>query len=215
MTRPRAERPWDIALASITANAVRLRRKNPDGEERKVRYQKTDTGVIRRYPWDEMIDGDYFIVPIEGSKNAMVTTFRQAAARKDIEVSIHDWAIEKGSDVTPAFRVTRIMGNIRKVKALARERGAKAPHQKKEDIYKRQREARRRRRDGEDTPSIGIVTVLPSTPTEAPGAVGSAPVAPLQYDRRERLAEARRKAAMELTGLDPDEDEDYMGVSGG
>lgn len=202
------EKPWDCALSSSTAAACRKRRLDPDGFEKSVGYRQTAAGERIVYPWDEMKDGDFFYAPLRGSSKAQRTAFLQAAARHDIEISV---SLELGNT---CFRVIRVLGNISKVKSAARERGAYAPSSDIDAYYKRQAAWRRDGRS-DHLPATDIADPLPTPP---PRPAVPHPVAPLGtgVDAREArdklVAEQRRRAAMELAGLDPDEDEDYMGV---
>jgi len=164
-----------------------------------------------------MLDGDFFIVPITGSEKAMKVAFQQAAARHDIEISIHPWEMEtEEGEPIPAFRVVRVIGGIRKIKAEARKRGVHAPSSDVKRFYRRQ--AAWRRGEGLTTPPA--ISIAPTLPTAPPVPIGEAATAPLgtdagrRYDREQRLAEVKRRAALELAGLNPDEDEDIMGVGG-
>ncbi len=209
---PRREKTHDCALSSETAVLVRKRRVNPDGVERQV--VQLDCG--RRYPWTQLNDGDFFIAPIIGSEKAMRVAFHQAAVRHDIEISIHPWELSTEHGPVPAFRVVRIIGGIAKIKAEARKRGAHAPSSDVKRFYLRQ--AAWRRGDTLTTPPA--ISIAPTPPTAPPVPIGEAATAPLGTDaarrrtREEMLAEAQRKARLELAGLGP-EDEDIMDVGGG
>jgi hypothetical protein len=210
----RREKPWDCAMSSETGNLVRKRRMNPDGVERQVKQKTTRAGLRYVFPWGELEDGDFFIVPTpkEGSRQSMLVGFRQAAARHDIEISVAVWDRE-GEE---CFRVIRVIGGIRKIKAAARQRGAFAPASDVEAYYARQ--AARRRGDGGSMPAA--TSIAPTPPEASPVATDAALTAPLgtdaerRYDREQLLAERRRAAARELAGMDPD-DEDVMGVEDG
>lgn len=207
------EKAWDCAMSAETGNMVRKRRLNPDGVEIPVTKKTTRAGPRHEYPWAKMGDGDFFIVPVHGSRNSMTVGFRQAAARHDIEISISAWQ----RDGEECFRVIRVIGGIRKIKAAARTRGVFAPSSDIEAYYRRQSEARRAR--GVDSP--GATTTPPALVDAPPRGPGAPPLAPLgtdavrRYDRDAMMAEQRRRAALELAGLDPDEDEDIMGVGNG
>jgi hypothetical protein len=147
----------------------------------------------------------------------MRVAFQQAAARHDFEISIHPWQIEvEGEEPIPAFRVIRIIGGIRKIKAEARKRGAHAPSSDVTHFYRRQAAWRR----GEDLTTLPAMSIAPTLPTAPPVPIGEAVTAPLgadaqrRYDRAAALEAARQKAARELAGLD-DDDEDVMGVGNG
>lgn len=213
---PRREKAHDCALSSETAVVVRKRRMNPDGVEHKVGTHSNRAGVRNVYPWSALRDGDFFVVPIQGSEKAMRVAFQQAAARHDFEISIHPWNIESPDGPIPAFRVVRIIGGIAKIKAAARSRGAHAPSS---DVqYFRRRQSAWARGEGLTTPPA--MSIAPTPPPTAPVPIGTSPVAPLgadataRLDRAAMLREAQRRARMELAGLDPDEDEDLLGVGG-
>lgn len=208
------EKPWDCALSSETGNAVRKRRLSPDGVELPVGKKSTRAGMRFEYPWSKLMDGDFFIVPIHGSRNSMTVGFRQAAARHDIEISISEWQ----RDGEECFRVIRVIGGIRKIKAAARTRGVFAPSSDIEAYYRRQAEARRAREGVDAAPATTPPAPLADAPGGTPGAALLAPLgtdAVRRYDRDALMTEQRKRAAMELAGLDPDEDEDFMGVGNG
>lgn len=205
----RNTKPWDCAIPEATLALVKDRRLAPDGNEWQVGTVLRDGVEVLSYPWKDMKVGDYFIAPIRGSKGAMLTTFRQTAARYNWEISISNWEV----DGHPYLRVTKVLEGIAGIKKMARERGAHAPMA---DV-KARAEYHKRRRRGETTTdglskaalAIAPVSILPSDPT-AP-VVHRAPAAELDYDRAAKMAEIRRLAALEKAGLDED-DEDFMGV---
>lgn len=214
---PRREKPWDCALASETACAVRKRRMNPDGVEHPVSRKLTKAGLRNILPWGALGDGDFFIVEANKAVDAQRVSFCQAAARHDIEISVHPWKINTdGGEPISAFRVIRVIGGIRKIKAEARRRGANAPSSDIKHYYHRQRAARR----GEVVTTHPAISIAPTPPTAPPVAPGEAATAPLgtdagrRYDRAAQMAENLRRARMLEAGLDPDEDEDFMGVGG-
>lgn len=186
------------------------RRMAPDGEEQICTRVPRNGELVNKYPWEKMQIGDYFIAPIIGSKNSMLTVFRQTAARLDWEVAIADVV----RDGQKCIRVTKILEGIAKIKAVARSRGAYAPSS---DVDARKRYLLRRRMGSgvptDEAAPIAPVSILPSLP-EAPIAAIN-PAQDFQYDRQKMLDEARLKAAKEdafrNAGLDED-DEDFMGV---
>lgn len=178
------------------------RRVNPDGHERMVSTGNRAGKRVQVYPWSEMLIGDFFVAPIKGSKSAMITTFRQAAARLDIEISIFPWVNDKGEN---CLRVCKIQGDIKKVK----RRASKLLNKKlpvSDGKWKGARERRRLRAAGVevDEPPIPI-TVPPSAITEPPVDVGAPEIAEVGYDRSERLRRAKEAARREM-GLDEDEE---------
>jgi hypothetical protein len=188
----------------------------PDGAERKVVSKLVGGKWRHRFPWEQLNDGDFFIVPITGNDRAMRVSFQQAAARHDIEISIHPSRVGPPGEEVDGFRVCRIIGGIHKIKAEARKRGANTPSSDIKQYYRRQAAWRR----GEPLTTPPAMSIAPTPPTAPLVPIGEAATAPLgtdaqqRYDREQRLAEARRRAEIELAGIDPDEDFNVMGVGG-
>lgn len=122
-------RDWDPLLSPDHLKLVRRRREEPDGMERRVRVAKRADQEINVYPWKEMRDGDYFIVPMrrgdEKERLSMRNAFREASCRYDYEIQVKSWEINSGGELIPGLRVTRIQPNLRKLKQQAAERVGK------------------------------------------------------------------------------------------
>lgn len=162
----------------------------------------TRAGVrVQAYPWDKLLLGDFFVTPILGSKNALITTFRQAAARRDIEVTIRPWVDSEGRQ---CIRVCKIQENIRAVKRKASKIiGTELPVS--DGQWKERRHKTRRIRHGVEQDDRPTPTDAPTGPvTEPPVPVTEAQIAPLGYNRSERLREAQARAKEEM-GLDKDD----------
>lgn len=87
MSSNRAFRPYDPFLGTAAREKAVRCRISPDGLEVPV-PRPSATGTIR-YPWDALALGDYFLAPIGSrSPRAMIAGFRQAAARRDYEISV-------------------------------------------------------------------------------------------------------------------------------
>jgi hypothetical protein len=118
MTKNLSHRPYDRFLhPRQREHAVRLR-VHPDGVCRPV--SKIGLYNQRRYPWSSLLLGDYFIAPLGFcSEKAMATGIRQAAARRDYEVSIARVIDDDGRD---CLRVTLsaigVLAAMRKAHAL-------------------------------------------------------------------------------------------------
>ena len=194
MTIPR--RKWDRAIPREDLDAIIARRQIPDGKQR---YAQWDEVTERwRYPWDEMEEGDFFIVQIRGSIESMKVLFRQTAARKDFEVAVLPMTI----DGVECLRATRVLNGIA---ALKKEVGFKAFNVKARRAYltahgKKNKVAK---------PKPERKTVPVSEPTEP--VVGKTKTVEDQIDllelRQQRILAARREAA----GL-PVDQPDFMGV---
>lgn len=182
-----------------TRDIVVARRHSPDGQQRHAEWD--DVRRCWTYPWNEMEEGDYFIVQVHGSIEAMKVLFRQTAARKDFEVAVLPMVI----DGEQCIRATRVINGVTELKKsvgfhafnVKARREYLTNHGKKNPI-KKERQPR------------GKITV--SEPTEP--MVGKEIVTEAHQDfaelRRQRILAARREAA----GLPPDQP-DFMGVQKG
>lgn len=180
--KSRRERPWDAVIRNADKRKLIFARRlgTPDGVRRGIRV---DRGR-RFYPWGELEDGDYFVADVQGSRASMLTAFKQGAVRHDMEIAVHDVSEEYGSEY---FRVTRVMGNIKRIKEKARALGLNAPHFDMRAYYRRRRE---------EATSGGPGTYTPGTPVDA--LRDPSPPAPEAYDREARMAAVRRAAMEEL-----------------
>lgn len=88
MTR-KYERPYDVALPAELRQIVRSRRQYPDGQRLEPTITFRGKTEIYAYPWARMGLGDWFFVPLRGTrKENLAVRFRQVAARKDWELTI-------------------------------------------------------------------------------------------------------------------------------
>ena len=206
---PRMERPWDVALTTAARKRAFDNRKNPTGDKVPVAEAERAGKTVNVYPWTKLEEGDFFVAKVRGSENAMLTTFRQAAAKHDMEVAIHPWDDEESQ----YFRVTCVLKGISRIKARARSMGAHAPSFN----WRKAEEYRTKRRSKTEEDASGV-SILPSDPSTLPVHVDGVPLdeegarAALLATRREAIKRHLERAAMEEVGLDPEEDEDYMGI---
>lgn len=115
-------RPYDDAMSTDLLEQVRERRQNPDGVERRVKMIRTNQGTSYQYPWDELLLGDYFVVPLgHNHVSGMRTRFKQVALRRDFEITVTQWDIVKRGQRTPALRVALTYNGS--VKALKEKAG--------------------------------------------------------------------------------------------
>lgn len=194
MNMPR--RKWDRAIPREDLDAIIARRQIPDGEQRAAEW---DEDLLRySYPWDQMEEGDYFIVKVRGSMESMKVLFRQTAARKDFEVAVLPMHIEGEQ----CIRVTRVINGI---SALKKEVGFKAFDWKARRNYL----TNHGKRNKTAKPKPERKKIVVSEPTEL--IVGKEPEVEDQIDllelRRQRILAAKREAA----GL-PVDQPDFMGV---
>lgn len=118
MPRRRLSRVYDVAMAPALLAAVRARRDTPDGQERRVTWARRGGKQVASYPWAEMRLGDFFFVPLLGRiKSSLDVRLRQAAVRRDWELTIVDWEI--GEDKTPGIRVTLSCTGVKALKKKA------------------------------------------------------------------------------------------------
>lgn len=180
----RREKPYDIAISPAVRRVIYKRRLEPDG--RRLPVAEIRVGEHRhKFPWRQMADGDYFVVPITGSERAMLVAFYQAAQRLDIEISI--------ARVDEGFRVTRVLEGIRKIKTKALALGAKV--QVHDPVKYAERQRGRHGGRGDPAPATDIAT----QPVDAPRAPSPPTGDPVPtYDRRAMLAAAREQAKKEL-----------------
>lgn len=194
MTIPR--RKWDSAIPREDLDVVISRRSAPDGKQHNAKWD--DVTNKWTYPWNSMKDGDYFVVQIRGSAEAMRVLFRQTAARKDFEVSVQPVVVD-GED---CFRVVKVISGIA---ALKKAVGFKAFNVKGRREYLNAHS----RKKGPPRPKPERKTVPISEPTEP--VAGKTKVVEDQIDllelRRQRILAAKREAA----GL-PVDQPDFMGV---
>lgn len=102
-------RPWDAALDRALVPVVRMRRVRPDGRRLPVPTRMRSGEPIRIYPFKDMKDGDYFIVPMRGkSLGAFQVLMRQKSAQLDLELQVTKVYDEDELWV----RVTRIMKGV-------------------------------------------------------------------------------------------------------
>lgn len=189
-------RKWDRAIPREDLDTVIARRSRPDGKQRLAEWDEVNERWT--YPWNEMEDGDFFVVQIRSSAEAMRVLFRQTAARRDFEVSVQPMTID-GED---CFRVVRVISGVA---ALKKEVGFKAFDWKARRNYLTQYG----KKNKSDRPKPERKKIEVSEPTELP--VGREPVVDDQVDllelRRQRILAAKREAA----GL-PVDQPDFMGV---
>jgi hypothetical protein len=194
----RTHRPWDKAINPSILKLVRDRRVTPDGIER---FAKS---IVHRgkgkylYPWNEMQVGDFFVVRIVGSKDAMIVHFRQTAARKDVELSVRVWDV----DGEKALRVTKVLDGVNQIKDKA---GVKRMNVKARIEYHK-----KYRKDNAQTAKEKRAVIDLSEPTEL--VIDNQVETNHDLDYKAILAERRRKALLEASGMDLD-DPDFMGVA--
>lgn len=192
------DRPYDCAYTPEQRREAHIRRDGPTGMRHKV-STKTKMGKIENvYPWDNMMDGDFFVVPIgKRSKRAMTNTFYQAAARHDMEIKIESFNFAEGQ---PGLSVTRVIGNLHATKLLAKYLGAEGVTFY--DVARRNaRDRNHRKGQNKELKSHDPALIIGSMPEIPKLPMGT---------RERRLSEIREKAQRELLGMDDDE-EDFMG----
>lgn len=200
-TIPKLTRPWDPGIPEKHRELVRARRKCPTGIKWDVRIKHRGGVTVWEYPWSSMKDGDFFVVPIS-KYDSQVTTFRQTASRNNFEVAIHVVTV----DGKKMFRVCKVITGVRAFKLSAKRLGRNVPIH---DPDRRRRYAKDYRKGRASAP-VSAVTVVPSK--YEPPVAEQTIVTEANYDRAAALKEARRRAAFEEAGLDPDLDEDVMGI---
>lgn len=110
------KRPYDVAMSPVLRDAVTARRAHPDGELLNLRFTQRGTTRCYSYPWDTMKLGDFFLVPMKGQKyEALSVRFRQAAARRDWELTI----VRVERDGEPHLRVCLTLVGVRALKEKA------------------------------------------------------------------------------------------------
>jgi hypothetical protein len=114
-------RPYDRAFSPELLDQVKRRRLNPDGVERHVKRVRGRDGYVNRYPWDEMLLGDYFYADLDGNHfSGMRTRFKQVALRRDFEVTCARWDLGSHANPRPAIRVClSYTGSVRALKEKA------------------------------------------------------------------------------------------------
>lgn len=115
--RGKFRRELDFALTPNILKEILERREFPDGSERVVTTTMRNGVPVNRYPWEQMIDGDFFYLNYEGRFIETVrAALKQGASREEIEIYIaHE--PKRG----PFWlRVTRIQGNMGLVRMAAR-----------------------------------------------------------------------------------------------
>lgn len=114
----RLSRLYDAAMDKRLLAATRARRECPDGRELRVETAVRGKTRVSLYPWDKMQLGDFFIVPTMGRpRTHFDVRFRQAANRRDWELTITPWGI--GSNKTPGLRVALTCIGITELKRKA------------------------------------------------------------------------------------------------
>ena len=82
-------RPYDVFLSRPALIKARQLRVNPTGEVHPIKYTDRARKRVAVYPWNKMELGDMFFAPVANrSLAAMRTTFMQASAKCDFEITI-------------------------------------------------------------------------------------------------------------------------------
>lgn len=189
-------RPYDVAMDDSFRFLTHKRRENPDGVERQVTRARRSGVTINKYPWDEMLLGDYFYVHLGNNRReAFDVRIRQVALRRNWEITTKAWEMADGS---PGVRVALTCLDVDKLKMKA-----KVHHGKEIKVtdgkWSETRKARYRAKRALPTPRPGKLIKKPAAPQETAlpvdVAIATAPPDPTGlpgYDRaavmRERLA---------------------------
>lgn len=146
------ERPYDIAMSDEARVAVRARRAFPSGRCLFPRVTMRGDTEVLHYPWDEMALGDFFFVPLRGQKpGAMSIRLRQAAARRDWELTIVQW--KEGSE--HGLRVSLTLFDVSEYKAKAQHHHGAKNIRYSDGKWSETRKARYRRHKG--SPKLRVV----------------------------------------------------------
>lgn len=113
MSKQRPSRPYDVVMTSEFREKVRARRLSPDGQLRRVTTQKRGSSIVQKYPWDQLLLGDFFIAPLNGSRfDNAYNKMQQIARVRDWEISVCRWPC--GTE--PGIRVTLVLTELRELK---------------------------------------------------------------------------------------------------
>lgn len=193
-------RNYDIAIPDEFRKAVQARRTDPDGEPRLVRYVARGRQTVKKYPWDEMLVGDFFVCRLDGTRyEVAVNMMYQAARIRDVEVACRRWEV----DGEPGIRVVLVMQDLRAVKIAARDHH-------KVDLRIHSRSAYLKRRADERAASYRrarAASAPPVTPVPAPETLGDTsppPPAPIRRPKPRPAAPPTLTIPSETPILDPE-----------
>lgn len=111
------ERLYDVALDDDLREKVRSRRAAPDGRQLETSAAIQGGRRVTVYPWAAMRLGDFFFVPLLDRKPGHLgVRLRQAAARRDWELTITPWDLPNGEK---GIRVALTLTGVNAVKKRA------------------------------------------------------------------------------------------------
>lgn len=189
-------RNYDIAIPDEFRKAVQARRTDPDGEPRLVRYVARGRQTVKKYPWDEMLVGDFFVCRLDGTRYGVAVNMMYQAARiRDVEVACRRWEV----DGEPGIRVILVMQGLRAIKMNARDHH-------KADVRLHSRSAYLKRRAAERVASYRrtrAATKTPVAPVPAPEGTSPPPPDPTRRPKARPAAVRDLVIPSETPILDP------------
>lgn len=124
-------RPWDRAMSKPQLEKAKRIRESPTGVERKVKTIMRGTEAVKIYPWAEMKEGDFFVVPMrygdEFERRSYKNTFRAAACRYDYEIQVLSWLVNVRGEEKKGLRVTMVQHGLAELKRKAAEMRGERP----------------------------------------------------------------------------------------